>query len=48
MSKDVTARAMELYVRAGNPRSLWHAEDQITRLYYLRLAAQTEETKSPA
>lgn len=47
-SLEVSSRAQKLYADDGNPADLWHAEDEITRLYYLRLAAQTEETKSPA
>jgi hypothetical protein len=31
--------AIALYVAAGNPEVLWHAEDEATRLYY-RMAAQ--------
>ena len=43
---DMVRRAHKLYAAAGN--DCWGLEDEVTRLHYLRLAAQTEETKTPA
>lgn len=45
---DAMEHARTLYEADGNLKALWHAEDEITRLYYLRLAVQSAETKSPA
>lgn len=38
LMKTLEQRAWELYEADGNPAALWHAEDAITRLHYLRLA----------
>lgn len=43
---DTVRRARELYEASGN--DCWGLEDEVTRLHYLRLAAQSAETKSPA
>lgn len=43
---DTVRRARELYEAAGN--DCWGLEDEITRLYYLRLAVQSAETTLPA
>jgi hypothetical protein len=43
--------ARKLYAQAGmreGRTDLWDAEDEVTRLYYLHLAAQTEATTLPA
>lgn len=41
-------KAHKLYHADGNNTGIWHAEDQVTRNYYLKLAAQTEATTKPA
>lgn len=43
---DVSRAAQIIYEEGGG--TCWGLEDEITRLYYLRLAAQNAETKSPA
>lgn len=43
MSIVLDKRASELYEEAGNPRALWHAEDQSTRNYYLKQAVKEAE-----
>jgi hypothetical protein len=45
LGQNLERNAQKLYEADGNPVALWGAEDAITRLYYLRLAAQTEATK---
>jgi hypothetical protein len=39
--------AIALYVAAGNPEVLWHAEDEMLRLYY-RMAAQIKAMEAEA
>lgn len=45
---DLVRSAHKLYEADGNSLHTWHAEDEITRLYYLRLASQNEEMTTPA
>lgn len=42
---DTVRRARELYEAAGN--DCWGLEDEVTRYYYLRLAASSAHTPKP-
>lgn len=39
----IIVEAIDLYVKAGNPIGLWHAEDPVTRHHYLIAAAQAKD-----